>query len=106
MSRFMRVIVLFDLPVATKEQRRQATRFRNDLLNEGFYMMQFSVYVRVCHNVESCYKYMQKVKLIAPKAGCIRILPITEKQHQDMIIVSGKRKEEDKEVKAYQLSFL
>ncbi|MFA6766138.1 MAG: CRISPR-associated endonuclease Cas2 [Clostridia bacterium] len=101
----MRIFVFFDLPVKTMSQRRKATRFRNDLLKEGFYMMQYSVYVRVCHNIESCYKYMSRVKKMAPKVGCIRILPITEKQHQDMVIVTGKRKEEEKEVREYQLSF-
>lgn len=48
---------------------------------------------------------MSRVKKMAPKVGCIRILPITEKQHQDMVIVTGKRKEEEKEVREYQLSF-
>lgn len=106
MSRFMRVIVFFDLPVRTVNQRRKATKFRQSLLNEGFYMMQFSVYVRVCPNIESCYNYMEKIAKIAPKDGGIRILPITERQHQDMIIVAGKPKEEDKEVVSYQMSFL
>ena len=29
-------VVMFDLPVATKKQRKEATRFRHLLLDEGF----------------------------------------------------------------------
>ena len=47
MSKFMRLIVFFDLPVGTKEERREATRFRNDLIKNGYYMVQFSVYARL-----------------------------------------------------------
>ena len=40
----MWVMVVFDLPVLTKLERKRATQFRNDLLDEAFTMMQFSVY--------------------------------------------------------------
>ena len=43
----MRIIVFFDLPVKTKKERRNATQFRNFLIKDGFYMMQYSVYARV-----------------------------------------------------------
>ena len=45
----MRMIVFFDLPVKTKNERREATRFRNFLMNDGYHMLQFSVYARVCN---------------------------------------------------------
>lgn len=44
----MRMIVFFDLPVQTKTERRYATTFRNFLLKDGYHMLQFSVYARVC----------------------------------------------------------
>lgn len=45
--RVMRLMVMFDLPVETSEQRREYRRFRKSLINEGFCMIQYSVYVRV-----------------------------------------------------------
>ena len=42
MSKFMRMIVFFDLPVQTKTERRHATAFRNFLLKDGYHMLQFS----------------------------------------------------------------
>ena len=38
--KFMRLIVMFDLPVKTKKQSKEATAFRNFLLKDGFYMVQ------------------------------------------------------------------
>lgn len=49
MNRLMRILVMFDLPVKTKQQRRQATQFRNFLVRDGFHMVQLSVYARVCN---------------------------------------------------------
>ncbi len=46
--RFMWMMVLFDLPVITKRQRKRATKFRNDLLDLGFEMAQYSVYLKFC----------------------------------------------------------
>lgn len=39
-------LVMFDLPVKTKRQRHAATVFRNMLLDMGYGMVQYSVYVR------------------------------------------------------------
>lgn len=46
--RIMRLMVMFDLPTDTSQQRKQYRQFRKKLLNEGFIMIQYSVYVRVC----------------------------------------------------------
>jgi hypothetical protein len=37
------VLVFFDLPVGTPEERKAATNFRKDLLRDGYMMVQFSV---------------------------------------------------------------
>lgn len=46
--RVMRLMIMFDLPVLTSENRRNYRKFRKALINEGFLMMQYSIYVRVC----------------------------------------------------------
>ena len=56
MSKFMRMIVFFDLPVQTKTERRHATAFRNFLLKDGYHMLQFSVYARVCNGNDAVQK--------------------------------------------------
>ena len=49
MNRLMRILVMFDLPVKTKAERRSATQFRNFLVGDGYHMVQYSVYARVCN---------------------------------------------------------
>jgi CRISPR-associated protein Cas2 len=46
--RIVWLFVFFDLPVGTKTERRVATRFRNFLKDDGYMMLQLSVYARVC----------------------------------------------------------
>ena len=46
--KLMWMIVMFDLPVGTDKERKKATKFRNFLLDEGFSMSQFSVYLKFC----------------------------------------------------------
>jgi CRISPR-associated protein Cas2 len=95
MSKFMRILVFFDLPVGTKTERRQATQFRNELLKDGYYMIQFSVYGRVCNGVEAAAKHNARLAKFAPQHGSIRVLTITEKQYESMQIIWGNPKYTD-----------
>ncbi len=106
MSKFMRMIVLFDLPVTTKEERRTATSFRKFLLDDGYYMMQFSVYSRLCNSVENAETHYKRLASIAPKGGAIRCMIITEKQYSSMKIIAGKKTSREVHAKCVQLSFL
>ena len=45
--KIMRMLCMFDLPVETEEERRAYRIFRKNLMQEGFVMMQYSVYVSV-----------------------------------------------------------
>lgn len=55
-NRFMKVIVFFDLPVSTKEKRKQYSQFRKNLIKSGFIMVQFSVYARTVRNNDDAKK--------------------------------------------------
>ena len=105
MSRFMRLMVFFDLPVGTAEQRRQATQFRNYLIKDGFYMLQFSVYGRVCNTIESAQMHEERLKLHLPSYGSVRSMIITEKQYASMNILAGKRKKKERNALDSQMSF-
>ena len=85
----MRLLVYFDLPVQTKEERNRAQRFRKELLTEGFVMMQYSCYSRFCRNDFEVNRYMKRVKILCTKLirGEVRILKITNKQYENMLIL-------------------
>lgn len=97
--RNMRVLVLFDLPSVSKSEKRNYVKFRNAIMDDGFIMMQFSIYSRFCRNVQDANKHINRVKALAPKDGNIRILCITEKQFEEMILVIGDLLETEKVVK-------
>lgn len=63
----MRMIVFFDLPVQTKTERRHATAFRNFLLKDGYHMLQFSVYARVCNGNDAVKKHESLEGILAAK---------------------------------------
>ncbi len=96
--RIMRVLVLFDLPSVSKSEKRNYVKFRNLLLDDGFTMMQFSIYTRFCRNKQDADKHIQRVKANAPHDGNIRILCITERQFEEMILVIGELSEIEKTV--------
>lgn len=87
----MRIIVMFDLPTATTEDKREYLHFRTGLIKLGFDMLQFSVYSRITRNNDDARKYINKVKSILPPVGSVRVLQVTEKQYAGMIIMLGEK---------------
>ena len=80
----MWLFVFFDLPVQTKQQRKQATQFRKALEKDGFTMMQFSVYVRHCPSKENMEVHVKRVRLSLPNTGQVSILSVTDKQYSEI----------------------
>ncbi len=72
----MRILVFFDLPVTTKTERKIATDFRKHLIKDGYYMVQFSVYARVCNGYDAVNKHINRLKMAAPDNGSVRALTI------------------------------
>ena len=101
----MRLLVFFDLPVKTKEERREATHFRKFLIDDGYYMIQFSLYGRICPTVENAKQHEQRLKFHLPLHGSIRSLLITEKQYAGIKILLGEKKKKDKKIIEGQMSF-
>lgn len=91
----MRIIVMFDLPMVTEKEKKTATKFRKYLLDDGFIMMQFSVYSRICKNNDDLNKHINRLKINAPKSGNIRLLQVTENQYNNMIMFSGEKSAEE-----------
>ena len=86
---------MFDLPVVTEKERKNALKFRSFLLDDGFIMMQYSVYSRICKNNDDLNKHLNRVKANSPTNGDIRLLQITEKQYSNMIMLCGEKKIEE-----------
>lgn len=87
----MRVIVMFDLPTATAEDKKNYMRFRKDLIKMGFDMLQYSVYTRITRNYDDARKYINKVHCVLPPVGSVRVLQVTEKQYAGMLVMLGEK---------------
>lgn len=88
----MWLFALFDLPVVSKEARREYARFRKLLLKEGFVMLQFSVYARYCPDEEGAEAYKKRVRVGLPKKGQVRLLMVTERQFGKQEVFYGEKR--------------
>jgi CRISPR-associated protein Cas2 len=86
----MWIFVMFDLPVGNEKERKAATDFRKRLLNDGFRMHQFSIYVRCCPSMEYAETHIRRVREIVPTRGFVSIATITDKQFSQIRNFQGK----------------
>lgn len=89
--RSMWVLVFFDLPTETKVERRAASRFRKNLLDDGFAMFQFSIYMRFSPSRENAAVHIKRTKMRLPKKGKVCIMQITDKQFGMLELFHGQK---------------
>lgn len=90
-NRFMRIIVLFDLPTLTKTDLRVYRNFVKFLEAEGYIRMQFSVYNKLCINVDSANTNIKRLRQNKPSKGDVRYMLITENQYQRIEDLNNKK---------------
>ncbi len=90
----MWLLVMFDLPTVTREEKREYSRFRKYLLKEGFIQLQFSVYAKFCASRENAVKYYRYIESAVPPDGQVRLLMVTDKQFGEMVSLYGKTVQE------------
>lgn len=96
--RVMWTLVMYDLPTETKKDRKVASRFRKELLQDGFSMFQFSMYVRHSASSENADVHKNRVKKLLPEHGKVGILQITDKQFGQMEIFFGQKPQEKQKI--------
>ena len=83
--RIMWVLVFYDLPTVTAQEKKVAARFRKQIMGDGFAMFQFSIYLRHCPSMENAQVHTGRVKKILPELGHVGIITITDKQFGMMV---------------------
>lgn len=91
--RLMWMMVLFDLPVLTPKERKAATKFRKFLLDQGFEMSQFSVYLRFCSGKEQVETYTRRIEKNVPQTGKVHIVCFTDRQYENIVCFDGRKRE-------------
>ena len=89
-DRIMRSIVFFDLPNVYAKDKRNYLQFRKFLINEGFIMLQESVYSKLILNTIQSKLLLERIKKNSPKKGIIQVLTVTEKQYAQIEYVIGE----------------
>lgn len=83
------LVVAFDLPVLKKAQRKAATDFRKWLLDDGYQMIQFSVYARSCVTFARQETHLERLKGNLPPEGCVRAIFVTRAQWERSFVIQG-----------------
>ncbi|MBI1906706.1 MAG: CRISPR-associated endonuclease Cas2 [Rhodocyclales bacterium] len=99
----MRLIVFFDLPMVTKTEKRVYVQFRRFLLNDGYDMIQWSVYGRLLNGNDDQAKHLKRLADNLPPAGSVRCMTVTEKQFAGIRLLVGAPRFQEKTVTASQM---
>lgn len=86
----MRMIIFFDLPTETAEDRRAYRQFRNGLIKNGFIMMQESVYCKLLLNASAEQTAREAVRKLRPPSGIVQMMTVTEKQFSKIEYLTGQ----------------
>ncbi len=95
--RLMWIFVMFDLPVGSKKETRDATRFRQFLLDQGFEMSQFSIYARFCNGKDSYESHLKRIEGNLPEKGEVHVLTFTDRQYEGIVRFSSQRRRRPRE---------
>lgn len=89
------MLIFFDLPVGSKKEKRTAAKFRTFLQKDGYTMVQWSVYSRICNGTDAVAMHEARLKQHLPEKGSIRLLTLTEKQYESIDILLGTKTFDD-----------
>lgn len=85
------LMVYFDLPVKTSSERKAANRFRKSIKNNGFEMLQYSVYICSLPSLNAVETQLRRLKKIVPQNGSVVFLELTAKQYEARITFGEKK---------------
>ncbi len=103
-ARYMRIFVLFDLPTKEKIERKRYMKFRKFLINDGYDMIQYSIYSRFCKGIEGVDKHLDRLQNNLPPDGHIRSLVVTDRQFGNMKLLLGEKTAQEERISCEHLT--
>jgi len=88
--RYMRLVLFFDLPVETPKQRHNYRVLVRGIKRNGFYMLQKSVYIKLCLDSQAADSSIKQIYEFVPNEGSIFVLSVTEKQFASIKFILGE----------------
>lgn len=86
---------MYDLPVISEKDKKIYGKFRRFLLNDGYIMMQYSVYSRICKNHDDIIKHINRIRKNTPEKGNVRLIQVTENQYNNMLLLTGNKLDDE-----------
>lgn len=90
-------VIMFDLPVQTKLQRKEASKFRKMLVDAGYSMIQFSVYGKYSPTTNGNMSSERSIKQNLPADGEVRMFHLTDSQWASATRFRAKKIERNEE---------
>lgn len=86
---------MYDLPVISEKDKKIYGKFRRFLLNDGYIMIQYSIYSRICKNHDDITKHLNRIRQNTPEKGNVRLLQVTENQYDNMLLLVGNKVDDE-----------
>lgn len=84
----MRLIVILS-PTDKWGTKTEYTKLRKFLQKDGYIRIAPEVFMRVVQNRKASEKHYRRIEEVAPKTGVVRLLRVTEKQYNNIYMVTG-----------------
>ncbi len=85
----MRLIAILS-PTGKWGTRTEYTKLRKFLQRDGYLRIAPEVYMRIVQNRKAAEKHCRRIEEVAPKTGTVRLLRLTEKQFNNIYMVTGE----------------
>lgn len=86
----MMLLICFDLPRNTKENRKAAAKYHKKLIELGFTMKQLSMYEREVRQKSTRDRVIKVLKDELPKAGSITLYLLPNEVNDSQITILGR----------------
>jgi CRISPR-associated protein Cas2 len=93
----MRLLVILS-PTGKWGTKTEYTKLRKFLNKDGYIRIAPEVYMRIVQNRKASEKHYRRIQEFAPKTGTVRLLRLTEKQFQNIYMITGEEDYQEKTV--------
>ena len=84
------LLVMYDLPAVTAEEKKQYVKFRKELIGRGYRPLQYSVYLKLLRNISDASSEERRVKRMAPENGQVHALSLSAREFMRLHTLHGE----------------
>lgn len=93
----MRIIVILS-PTNKYGTKTEYTKLRKFLISDGYLRIAEEVFMRITTNRKGAEKHFRRLEEYAPRTGVVRVFKLTEKQYENIWMLTGEADHQEKTV--------